>query len=220
MIVHDPYYDRAEVSNSDLSWLKNILSPRETADTTAAYRFGNLIDAMITEPDNVNFYARTLGDVQFTADEFDKAERMKRAFYADSLCRGIATGADGQKVMSAVRVFDYGGMEFELPCRCKWDLWRADGHFGGDIKSTAATTQAQFEAAARHFDYDRQRAWYMDIAGSDEDVLIGISKKNFKVFKIFINRGSSWYRDGFAKYNELAFRWHLMFGQTNPNQKS
>jgi hypothetical protein len=219
MIVHDPYYDRAEVSNSDLSWLKNLLRPREIPDPAGAYRFGNLIDAMITEPDNVNFYARTLGDVQFTADEFERAERMKRAFYADPLCRGMATGADGQKVMSAVRAFDYAGMEFELPVRCKWDLWRTDWDSGGDIKSTAATTQAQFEAAARYFDYDRQRAWYMDISGSSQDVLIGISKKNFKVFKIFIDRRSSWYRDGFAKYSELAYKWYLMFGATNPNQR-
>ncbi len=219
MLVHDPYYDRAEVSNSDLSWLKNQLWPRETPDPTAAYRFGNLIDAMITEPGQVNFYTRTLGDVQFTVEEFEIAEKMKRAFYTDTLCRNIATGADGQKVMSVRRAFSYSGMEFELPVRCKWDLWRGDWASGGDIKSTAATSQAQFEAAARYFDYDRQRAWYMDIAGSNEDVLIGISKKNFKVFKIFINRASSWYREGFAKYNELAFRWFLMYGETNPNHR-
>lgn len=219
MIIHDPYYDRPEVSNSDLTWLKNQLSPREMSDPTSAYRFGNLIDAMITEPDKVNFYTRTLGDVQFDAGEFETAERMRKSFYADQLCARIANGADGQKSMSVRRAFNYCGMEFDLPVRCKWDLWRADWASGGDIKSTAATSQAQFEAAARYFDYDRQRAWYMDIAGSNEDVLIGISKKNFKVFKIFINRKSDWYRDGFAKYNELAFRWHTMFGETNPNQK-
>lgn len=38
------------------------------------------------------------------------------------------------------------------------------------------------------FDYDQQHAWYMDIAQTkgykaDKDVLIGISKANFKVFK-------------------------------------
>lgn len=219
MIIHDPYYDRPEVSNSDLSWLKNQLCSREMSDPTAAYRFGNLIDAMITEPDKVNFYSRTMSEVQFKAEEFEIAERMKRAFYADDMCRNIAAVADGQRAMSVRRTFDYCGMEFELSCRCKWDLWCDRTASGCDIKSTEATSQAQFEAAARYFDYDRQRAWYMDIAGSNEDVLIGISKKNFKVFKIFINRQSEWYSEGFAKYNELAFRWYQMFGDTNPNKR-
>ncbi len=188
-------------------------------DLTDAYSLGNLIDAMITEPNLVNFFKARLGEKEFNKEEFEHMEQMKRAFLKDPFCRNILNGASGQNVMSVRRTFYYSGFDFALPCRCKWDLWREDGHFGGDIKSTAATTQAQFEAAARYFDYDRQRAWYMDIAGSNEDVLIGISKKNFKVFKIFINRASSWYREGFAKYNELAFRWFLMYGETNPNHR-
>lgn len=219
MILPDTYYSRSEVSNSDLSWLKEQLRPREKHDPTAAYRFGNLIDAMITEPERVDFFRRKLGDVEFTVEEFEVAEKMKHAFYADEFCRNMAKGADGQKVMAARRQFNYMGYEFSLPCRCKWDLWRADAFIGGDIKSTVATSQAQFEAAARFFDYDRQRAWYMDLAGSNEDILIGISKVNQKVFKIPINRKSSWYLDGFVKYNELAFRWYVLFGESNPNQK-
>ena len=58
--------------------------------------------------------------------------------------------------------------------------------WGGDIKSTSATTQEQFESAVRQFDYDRQRFFYMNIAGSEKDVLIGISKEHQKrVFERF-----------------------------------
>jgi len=213
MLIADEYYNRKEVSNSDLTRLKNELYPREMPDPTNAFRFGNLIDAMITEPEQVDFFKRTLGEHQFTKEDFEKAERMKAAFYADKFCREIAEGAEGQKVMTRHREFDYDGFEFELDTRCKWDLWRPDWGWGGDIKSTSATTQAGFENAARHFDYDRQRAWYMDISGSDTDIIIGISKVNFKVFKISINRQSRWYLDGFNKYNFLAFKWHLIYGQ-------
>lgn len=210
--MKDAYYSRAEVSNSDLSALKQQLYPRPEHDATAAYKFGSLIDAMITEPGRVDFFRRTLDDEQYAVEEFEKAERMKRAFYADEFCRAMAEKADGQKVMVRHRWLDYCGYKFELDTRCKWDMWCKDWGFGGDIKSTTATTQAQFEAAARHFDYDRQRAWYMDIAGSERDVLIGISKVNFRVFKVAINRSTGWYKEGFQKYNELAFRWHLIYG--------
>lgn len=211
--MQDAYYSRSEVSNSDLSALKQLLWPKELPDPTYAFRFGGLIDAMITEQGRVDFFRHTLDGEQYTAEDFERAEQMKRAFFADEFCRTMAEKADGQAVMTKRQLFNYDGYEFELDTRCKWDLWRADWGWGGDIKSTAATTQSQFEAAARHFDYDRQRAWYMDIAGSERDVLIGISKVNFKVFKIAINRQSEWYKNGFQKYNELAFRWHLIYGQ-------
>jgi hypothetical protein len=210
------YYSRKEVSNSDLSWLKQQLYPRDMVDLTDAYRFGSLIDAMITEPARVDYFARTLDSDKFNADDFQKAERMKKSFFDDNFCKMISMSMDGQKVMVARRAFDYQGFDFEMDCRCKWDIWRDDLGWGGDIKSTAATTQSQFEDAAKFFDYDRQRAWYMDIAEADKDVLIGISKVNFKVFKLFINRDSAFYRSGREKYLELAMKWHLLFGDERP----
>jgi hypothetical protein len=212
----EDYYSRKEVSNSDLSWLKQQLYPREMMDLTEVYRFGSLIDAMITEPSRVDYFVRTLDGYTFSAEDFQKAERMKKAFFGDNFCKMISASMDGQKVMTKRLSFDYQGYDFELDCRCKWDIWREDLGWGGDIKSTTATTQTQFETAAKFFDYDRQRAWYMDIAHSDKDVIIGISKVNFKVFKIFIGRDSAFYESGRNKYLELAMKWHLMFGDERP----
>jgi hypothetical protein len=209
----DPYYSLPDVSNSDLSWLKNQLYPRDMPDPAEAYKFGSLIDAMITEPERVDYFKRTLDNDQYTIEDFTKAEEMKRAFWKDDFCRLIAEKADGQKVMRAHRILEHKGFPFGLNVRCKWDLWNEDWGWGGDIKSTACETQKQFEEAARYFDYDRQRAFYMDIAGSSRDVLIGISKKNFRIFRLSITRDCSFYRDGFNKYNELAFRHFLMFGE-------
>jgi hypothetical protein len=85
--------------------------------------------------------------------------------------------------------------------------------YGGDIKSTVCTTQKAFEQSLEYFDYDRQRAWYMDISGAVRDVLIGISKENFKVFIVTITRDSEIYKRGREKYQELAFRYWYLFGE-------
>jgi hypothetical protein len=209
----DTYYGRSEVSNSDLSWLKNQLYPRVMPDPTNAYRFGNLIDAMLTEPQRVDFYRCTLDGECCDSADFEKAVLMQKSFLRDGFCQMIYEKADGQKVMTRRMAMNFRGVDFALNVRCKWDLWRQDWGWGGDLKSTAAETQAQFEDAAQYFDYDRQRAWYMDIAGAERDVLIGISKKNFRVFRISINRQSGFYRNGREKYLNLAFRWNMMFGE-------
>ena len=61
------------------------------------------------------------------------------------------------------------------------------------------------------FDWDRSRAWYMDIAGSQQDFIYAISKKNLKIFKAFIRRDDDTYKRGKEKYDELAFKWWMLF---------
>jgi len=118
-----------------------------------------------------------------------------------------------QKVMiKESHEFDYD-IPFSLPVRCKWDLFMNNVGWGADIKSTTATSHSQFLEAVRFFDYDRQRFWYMEIAGSRQDMIIGISKENFEVFKIPIERGDDIWKSGREKCLELAFKYYLMFYQ-------
>lgn len=214
----DPYFGRAEVSNSDLGWLLDQLNPKSNPiDPTQAFADGNLLDAMITEPHKVDYFKRTREDVVYKKATFENTIKMKQAFWRDPFCQQLMEGANAQKISiqhNAKLSFD--GVDFELDRRCKWDIWRDDWKWGGDIKSTAAETQIQFEAACKFFQYDRSRAWYMDIEGADRDVIIGISKKNHKVFKIFINRESDFYLEGKQKYLALAYKWHLLFGNGRP----
>lgn len=211
------YYDRHEVSNSDLSELKLELSTRDyRMDCEAAYKFGRLIDAMITEPQTVDYFKLTVSDGYFTdyysKEDFEKAYLMKKAFSQDQFCKTLLHQSSGQNVFSKEDFsIDYGGFEFSLPVRCKYDLYSEPLGWGSDIKSTTATTQKEFEAACKYFDYDRQRAWYMDITGAPKDVLIGISKKNYKIFKVAINRESEWYLSGKEKYQNLAFKWWMLY---------
>lgn len=209
----DPYYSRTEVSNSDLTELKNILHPRmQFGDREAAFRFGSLVDAMVTEPPRVNYYRLTVDDVQYTDEEFRHAREMSKALLTEArrdpfLARVLAR-ADTQCVMVRHgQSFEYGGFQFTLDTRCKWDWWLPDASFGGDLKTTFASTQSEFDEAVDFFDWDRSRAWYMDIAGSGRDFIYAVSKKNCRIFKKFICRGDEIYTRGREKYEELAFRY-------------
>ena len=205
----DPYYNKSEVSNSDLGWLKKQFLPSEATDPTEAYKFGTLIDAMITEPHRVDYYKLTVDNEQYTQEQFNEAQAMKKAFMYDELCANLLKQSQTQIVSTALLTIEHDGVEFSLNTRCKWDLKLAN--WGADIKSTAATTQKQFIEACYYFDYNRQRAWYMDIIGSHQDMLIGISKVNHNVFKLPIKRGDEFYTTGKQQYQELAFKWWSLF---------
>ena len=209
----DEYYNRSEVSNSDLTELKNLLHPRlQFGDKEAAFRFGTLVDAVITEPERVNFYRFTVDDVQYTEDEFRHAQEMHKSLRMearkDHFLAKVLEMAETQRCMvNRQQKFEYGGFPFTLDTRCKWDWFLPVMNFGGDLKTTFATTQKQFDEAVDIFDWDRSRAWYMDIAGSDRDFIYAISKQNGCVFKKFINRGDEIYNRGKEKYEELAFQY-------------
>ena len=207
------YFDRPEVSNSNLTALKRELNPPAFYhDPTDAYAFGTLIDAMITEPDRID-WVRKLIDGQPTKD-FDKAYRMKREFDKNSTCTSLINGADFQRISISNMDIEHetwtgGRVKFNLDVRCKWDFF---GHISGDLKSTTAISQKQFEAACRHFDYYRSRAWYMDIENTDRDIIIGISKVNYKIFFVPIVRDDENYLAGKQQYSELAFKWWALKG--------
>ncbi len=213
----DTYYLRSEVSNSDLTELKNILHPRmQFGDKEAAFRFGSLVDAIITEPSRVDYYRMMVDDEQYTEDEFRHALEMKKALRyearRDAFLAKVLEYAETQRFMvNKAQQLSYCGFDFNLDTRCKWDWWMK--FFGGDLKTTFASTQQQFEEAVDFFDWDRSRAWYMDIAGSDKDFIYAISKKNCKVFKKFIQRGDNVYNRGREKYEELAFQYWCLSPQ-------
>ena len=213
MMSNPNYYERSEVSNSDLTELKNQLHPHmQYGDKEAAFRFGSLVDAIITEPDRVNYYQYTVDDVQYTEDEFRHASDMYRSLRSearhDAFLAKVLEIADTQHCMvNKAQAFEYGGFGFTLDTRCKWDWFIREAGFGGDLKTTSASSQKEFEDAVDFFDWDRSRAWYMDIAHSDRDFIYAISKKNNRVFKKFINRDDTVYQRGREKYEELAFQY-------------
>ena len=203
------------VSNSDLSWLEKYWMPENRwIDLVKAYANGTLIDAMITEPEKVNYFKLTVeGETyQYSNDEFERAKEMKKVFYKDPFCSAFVKQCKFQHISyNPVFPIEHDGFKFTLPAKCKWDLFRPDIDLSGDIKSTACTSQKQVEEALRYFRYDRSRAWYMDLENRNNDILIFISKVNFKIFKVPIKRGDAIYKDGKAQYQELAFQHWTLF---------
>lgn len=216
--MRDPYFNRPEVSNSDLTEIKKLWMPEEMLiDYEEAFKFGSLIDAMITEPHRLDYFVFTLDNiVQYTQEDFWKAEQMKKAFYKDPFCALMAKQCTFQKVSIKQKFcIEYDGVQFCLDARAKWDLFCEAFDLGGDIKSTTATTQKQCEEAVRYFDYDRSRAWYMDIENRSNDIIIFISKVNFRVFKVPVKRGGDLYSQGKSKYEKLAWNYWTLFGNIN-----
>lgn len=210
---NENYYERSEVSNSDLTELKNLLHPHiQYGDKQEAFRFGSLVDAIITEPERVNYFQHTVDNVQYTEEEFEHAKEMLRSLRhearTDTFLKKVLEISDTQCCMvNKQQGFEYGGFAFTLDTRCKWDWFLCKFGFGGDLKTTFASTQKEFDEAVDFFDWDRSRAWYMDIAHSDRDFIYAISKKNCCVFKKFINRDDATYQRGREKYEELAFQY-------------
>lgn len=216
-LINDQNYRAfSAVSNSDLSWLQKYWMPEnQYIDLVKAYANGTLIDAMITEPAKVDFFKHKVQgeSYNYSNDEFEAAKEMKKAFYKDPFCAQFVQQCKFQHITYKPEFkISTDGFDFKLPAKCKWDLFREDIDLSGDIKSTACTSQKQVEEALRYFEYDRSRAWYMDLEERNNDILIFISKVNFKIFKVPVKRGSAIYNEGKAKYQELAFRWWCLLG--------
>jgi hypothetical protein len=213
-IKKESYFDLPQISNSDLSWLKSILQPPKVIfDTDIVFAFGNLLDAIITEPNRIDFHKRMLDGVRYKKTDFTKAEKMCNSYLSDEYCRSLLKKATFQDIIIKENFeINFNGCIFTVDARCKWDLLIRNISLGADIKSTDAKTQIEFESAINYFDYDRQAAWYMDITNIDIMIIIGISKKNCKVFKVFISRDSELYKSGYDKYSYLAFKYKLLFG--------
>lgn len=214
MIGEDLYYSRPEVSHSDLLAIDNLFSPIEKViDLTRAYREGNLIDCMVTEAHRCDHILKKVDDEQFSEAEWDNCYAMLNSLRKDAFFQKIFPMSTGQQVFSEQDFkVNYQGFEFSFPARIKYDWFLKSLGYGGDLKSTAATSQQQFQEAFNYFNYASSRTFYMDISKSDKDFVLGVSKKPpHKVFKIFINRGDDIYNLGKERYSELAFRYFTLF---------
>lgn len=219
----DPYYSRSEVSNSDLTALKMKLYPSlnhlKPGQLKKAFHLGTLVDGLVTEPKNCNHYRHTVGDEQYTVEEWQWGKKMLNALRKhakkDPFLAYVLEHANTQKwFANPHQQFEYGCFQFELPTRCKFD-WYLDG-WGGDLKTTSATSQAQFEQEIDFVDWDRSRVFYdlllngINPSWGKQDFIYAISKKNFKVFFKKITWGDELFRRGLEKVNELAFRYWML----------
>lgn len=221
MVIQEPitdenYYSFPAMSNSGMTEFEKYWMPEDRfMDLRVAYANGTLIDAMITEPHKVDYFQlRVKGqDYQYSADEFERAKEMKKSFFRDAFCSAFIKQCEFQHITYVPDFeIEHEGIKFNMPAKCKWDLYGKGIDLSGDIKSTTATTQKQCEAAFEYFQYDRSRSWYMDLDKRNNDIVIFISKVNYKIFKIPIKRDGEIYKTGKAKYQKVCFDYWALFG--------
>jgi hypothetical protein len=205
------YFLHPFVSNSDLTKLWLEINAVDERDLNEAFRFGTLVHALILEPHKVDLIRLQVEGETYTREEIDLARKMKIAFNNDALCRQLLSQSEFEVEMyNEATLFEHEGFSFLLDTRRKYDGWIASANWGWDLKSTACTSQAQFEASIRQFDYERARVFYAKGSGAIQDVIIGVSKINFKIFKVFMKHGDQLWQEGERKCCELAFKyWSL-----------
>lgn len=190
------------VSNSDLSRLKGGYLNVE------AFRFGTLTHSMILEFPTVDIIKGTIQGKteQYSEAEIKLARTMRLAFINDSFCRRLLDSCSVEVEMyNANTAFSYDGHDFAIDTKRKYDLWSWAAGWGGDLKSTQATTEREFLRDVDQFDYDRGRVFYAAGPGALQDVIIGISKKvPHKIFKVFMKRGDPIWMRGERKLISLA----------------
>lgn len=204
------YYQHPYVSNSDLSKLKKELqTPEIEYELKDAYRMGALVDAIITEFDKVDMYGLSLGEYSYYDHEMKLCSNMAKKF--NSAYRDYIILSEGQKEFYVEDVeFTYEGTTYVLPgMRCKFDLYNPS--VGTEIKTTVATTAAQFLNVINRLDYDRAAYIYMLLSGVKRFQIIGISKKApHNLFHVPITIDSPLYKSGKRKAEELAFKYYML----------
>lgn len=206
------YFDQAGLSNSGLSQFEQGLSTQDAFDSYEAFRLGTLCDAVITEHAKVNYILFTIQDQSYTytREEFAWALRMRVAFFLDVVCKMLHRQSSFQVEMFVM--VDFGGEIGLLYCKCKFDGFIWSAHWGWDLKSTMATTEAQFDHCIDRFNYDRAAYFYMEVSKSDRFCILGVSKKNQKIFKRFIVRGDPVWCRGRDKCHELLKKYVIIYG--------
>lgn len=207
-ISDDEYFALQACSNSALKEAYKIFGTGAVPSYNQnSFRLGSAVDALLTAPEG--FSTADLSD-----DDAAHIMPMRTQLWKNTIYQALFRNAETQAVFVETDfALTIDGQTITVPAKCKFDVWNPKLGFGGDIKTTDAKNQAQFEAAASFFGYDLQAAWYMDVTKSNRFVIMGVSKHHpHPVFIISIKRDSEQYLAGKEKYEAYARPWWMLYG--------
>lgn len=197
-ITTEEYFALPHASNSGIKAAYDLfVGGKEQYDPTVAFAQGSAFDAIMTE----------MQELKQDGIDMQNILRMRKSTLNDDIYKKIFAGQSNQLVLTNSLAVQHDGIDIIIPAKCKYDLFNKKFQLGGDLKSTVATSYSSFHAAAKHFEYNRQAAWYMDIAQINRFIIIGVSKKNHRVFHINITRDSDAYIEGKELYSKYAMAW-------------
>lgn len=197
------YYQHHFISNSDLKQLRKMMDPKfqDPADLEEIFAFGHLVEDIILQPHQADYNHKNI----------DKALAMAATFKADSICRQMLWIHDLRRQHEFYRSNVFG-----VPARCKMD---GDSKAMGlvfELKGLAVESERAFEDAIERFDYDQGLAWYLDVSGYKQALLVAVSKKNTsKLFKRVVDRNHLYYKRGVDKVEKNV----KLFLETFPEYK-
>jgi len=202
--IRDYYFNHVVgVSNSRLSGIQRWLAGNtEFQFPEHAARMGNLVDAILTQPDQIDFSA--------PREEVVRALKMAKTASTNPLVRIMLEKGDGQAIFTreiTIRMNDYPK---DIRFKSMLDVCLEKHRLGGDLKTTAATTYKDFVAAIHRFNYYRQGALYMEVADLDTFVFIGLPKTRNDVFVHIMTRDSVEFQKAWEEIHALAWYDDLM----------
>jgi hypothetical protein len=187
-VQDDTYRKIGFWSNSELTKAYELLFGKEKSYITdeqreKAFKFGTNLHKHVLERDNLEGVG---------LEEKDTIVELGASLRANKQCSWLLRFANKEVVVlkSGFNSLDVKG---------KVDLLYKQGIIA-DIKTTSCTNIRQFAESIEKYDYDRQAAWYIDIAGAKNFWLIGVSKSNGEVFFIDSSKAKGMISNGRKKY--------------------
>jgi hypothetical protein len=191
------YYQHSNISNSYLTEVKRIINGEPEQDLEEVFEFGSLFHALVLEPEKADLNHKDLLI----------ADAMKECLLEDSLVRSVLAHKSGINEKEFYREM------LGFQCKGKLDRW-IQGFMGLELKSTSATNALAFQQSILKYDYDRQCAWYIDLAEVPQMLIVGVSKKTIRkkhpIFKFLVKKDSSLYISGKQKYLDLLDKYRAM----------
>lgn len=194
------YYELPFISNSYLTEVKRELLNQPTPDLTEVFEFGSLFHQLLLEPDKADYSHPDLEVAQ------DMAEAVKEV----GLVRSILNNSKFEAEKEFYKCIN------GIMCKSKLDGY-IKPVVGLELKSTSATSEKAFNQAIMSYDYDRQCAFYIDMANISQILIVGVSKtkvrKQHQIFKFLVIKDSPTYQAGKEKYLQLLNEVRKNYGQ-------
>jgi len=183
-----PYFQRPEISNSDLGIYWHYLNKIPYTVPKGVFRLGSAVHEAILEPTKFqpeNFKGVDLDMVNRCVDLFHCSNE------ATELLKGTTCETEKYSAHSSTGV----------PIRGKADILEENTVI--DLKTTSARSQQEFEEACLKYGYDRSMAFYSDLFQCEAIMLVGISKTSRKLFFLDYKYNSPFIEKGRKKYEFL-----------------
>lgn len=206
----EDYFKHPFLSNSKLTAFGaelGLLRGYGDHDPYENFRLGTLFDLLATEPSRIDRLNNVLIDTEysFTDEELKENEKMIEKLNNHPVYKMILS----LKPNFQKEVYEENFIFDNLPpigFKAKLDLWLPNWVI--DLKTTACTSQSQFEAACIMFGYYRQMLLYMLLTKSKKSTIIGVSKsKPYKVFIINFDEKHPFYNETFKEIKNLMFKY-------------